>query len=36
MGSDDVTGTPEQFASFIAKELPYWESLVKRTGAKVD
>ncbi len=36
MGSDDVAGTPEQFASFIAKELPYWESLVKRTGAKVD
>lgn len=36
MGSDDVAGTPEQFAGFIAKELPYWESLVKRTGAKVD
>ncbi len=36
MGSDDVAVTPEQFASFIAKELPYWESLVKRTGAKVD
>ncbi|NMK48889.1 tripartite tricarboxylate transporter substrate binding protein [Achromobacter sp. Bel] len=36
MGSDDVAGTPEQFASFIAKELPYWESLVKRTGAKVE
>ncbi len=36
MGSDDVAGTPEQFASFISRELPYWESLVKRTGAKVD
>ncbi|WP_144638543.1 Bug family tripartite tricarboxylate transporter substrate binding protein [Bordetella genomosp. 13] len=36
MGSHDVTGTPREFAQFIAKELPYWESLVKRTGAKVD
>ena len=36
MGSSDVTGTPQQFAQFISKELPYWESLVKRSGAKVD
>ena len=36
MGSGDVAGTPEQFSQFIAKELPYWESLVKRSGAKVD
>lgn len=36
MGSRDVSGTSEQFAQFIDKELPYWESLVKRSGAKVD
>ncbi|MDB5843439.1 MAG: tricarboxylate-binding receptor [Polaromonas sp.] len=36
MGSRDVAGTPEQFAQFIASELPYWASLVKRSGAKVD
>lgn len=36
MGSRDVAGAPQAFAQFIAKELPYWESLVKRTGAKVD
>jgi len=36
MGSRDVAGTPEEFAQFIARELPYWESLVKRSGAKVD
>lgn len=36
MGSRDVTGSSEQFAQFIEKELPYWESLVKRSGAKVD
>lgn len=36
MGSSDVAGTPEQFAQFIVRELPYWESLVKRSGATVD
>jgi tripartite-type tricarboxylate transporter receptor subunit TctC len=36
MGSSDVAGTPQQFAQFIGKELPYWESLVKRSGARVD
>jgi tripartite-type tricarboxylate transporter receptor subunit TctC len=36
MGSSDVAGTSEQFSRFIIKELPYWESLVKRSGATVD
>jgi tripartite-type tricarboxylate transporter receptor subunit TctC len=36
MGSTDMTMTPEQFQKFIARELPFWESLVKRTGATVD
>ena len=36
MGSRDVTGSAEQFAQFVNKELPYWESVVKRSGAKVD
>lgn len=36
MGSSDVKGTPEAFTRFIAKELPLWESVVKRSGAKVD
>ena len=36
MGSSDVAGTPEQFTQFINKEIPFWESLVKRTGATVD
>lgn len=36
MGSSDVAGTPQQFTQFIAKERPYWESLVKRSGATVD
>ncbi len=36
MGSSDVAGSTEQFNQFVQKELPYWESLVKRSGAKVD
>lgn len=36
MGSRDVAGSAAQFGRFIAGELPYWESLVKRSGAKVD
>lgn len=36
MGSSGVAGTAEQFTQFIVKELPYWESLVKRSGATVD
>lgn len=36
MGSSDVAGTADEFSQFVTKELPYWESLVKRSGAKVD
>ena len=36
MGSSDTRSSPESFAKFIAKELPVWESVVKRSGAKVD
>lgn len=36
MGSSDVPETQEAFAKFIARELPLWESVVKRSGAKVD
>ena len=36
MGSSDVAGSAEQFNPFVQKELPYWDSLVKRSGAKVD
>lgn len=36
MGSSDVAGSAEQFNQFVQKELPYWESLVKRSGATVD
>ncbi|MGZ5182414.1 MAG: Bug family tripartite tricarboxylate transporter substrate binding protein, partial [Ramlibacter sp.] len=36
MGSSDVPETSAEFSQFIARELPYWESLVKRSGATVD
>lgn len=36
MGSSKVDGTPEQFSQFIAKEIPRWEILVKKSKAKVD
>jgi tripartite-type tricarboxylate transporter receptor subunit TctC len=36
MGSSDVNGSSEAFAKFISRELPLWESVVKRSGAKVD
>jgi tripartite-type tricarboxylate transporter receptor subunit TctC len=36
MGSSDVNGSPEEFSKFIARELPLWENVVKRSGAKVD
>jgi tripartite-type tricarboxylate transporter receptor subunit TctC len=36
MGSPSVHGTSEAFAKFIAAEIPYWESAVKRSNAKVD
>ena len=36
MGSRDVSGSTAQFQAFIKKELPLWESLVKRSGATVD
>ena len=36
MGSSDVSGTPEELARFIDKEIPYWQSIVKRSGATVD
>lgn len=36
MGSTDSRGTPESFSRFIAQELPLWESVVKRSGAKAD
>ena len=36
LGALPKTGTPADFAAFIASELPKWEATVKLAGAKVD
>lgn len=36
MGSLNGEQTPEQFAAFIKKEIPYWELLVKQSGATAE
>jgi hypothetical protein len=36
MGSLNSEQTPEQFAAFIKKEIPYWELLVKQSGATAE
>ena len=30
------TGSPEDFAAFLADEMPRWAEIVKLSGAKVD
>ena len=36
MGNDVVGGTPEQFDTFVKKEIAKWADIVKRSGASVD
>jgi tripartite-type tricarboxylate transporter receptor subunit TctC len=36
MGSLNGEQTPEQFAAFVKKEIPYWELLVKQSGATAE
>lgn len=36
MGSTGAVTSPAEFTQFIARELPVWESVVRRSGAKVD
>ncbi len=36
IGSEPMSGTPEQFAEFIRKESAKWAEVIKRSGAKID
>lgn len=36
MGSSDMSMSAQAFTAFVGKELPFWESLTKRSGATVD
>jgi tripartite-type tricarboxylate transporter receptor subunit TctC len=33
LGFDAKTGSPQDFAAFIAEEIPRWTEIVKSTGA---
>jgi hypothetical protein len=35
-GFDMMTGTQEEFAAFIARDIPRWAEAVKTSGATVD
>ena len=36
IGSEPMSGTPEQFAAFIRKESAKWADVIKRSGAKIE
>ena len=36
LGSDLVTGTPEEFDQFVKRELAVWSKVVKEVGIKID
>jgi tripartite-type tricarboxylate transporter receptor subunit TctC len=36
MGSTSRPASPDAFASFVAADVPCWEAVVKRSGAKAD
>ena len=35
-GAEPATGSPDEFAGFIATEIPKWERVVKASGAKAN
>jgi tripartite-type tricarboxylate transporter receptor subunit TctC len=36
IGMDAKIGSPQDFAAFIAEEIPRWTNIVKSTGVKFD
>ena len=36
LGAEVLTGTPKDFADYIAREIPKWTKVVKDSGAKAD
>ena len=36
IGSEPMSGTPEQFAAFLRSESAKWADVIKRSGAKID
>jgi tripartite-type tricarboxylate transporter receptor subunit TctC len=36
LGAEVITGTPREFADYIAREIPKWEKVVKDSGARAE
>ena len=36
LGSESVHGSSDELREFITREIPFWESIVKRSNARVD
>ena len=36
LGAEVATGTPREFADYIAREIPRWSKVVRDSGAKAD
>ena len=36
LGAEVLTGTPRDFADYIAREIPKWSKVVKDSGARAD
>jgi tripartite-type tricarboxylate transporter receptor subunit TctC len=36
LGAEVLTGTPGDFADYIAREIPKWTKVVKDSGARAD
>ena len=36
LGMDAKIGSPQDFAKFIAEEMPRWNAIVKSTGVKIE
>src|SRR5262249_10853663 len=36
LGAETASGTPKDFADYIAREIPKWTKLVKDSGARAD
>jgi len=36
LGAEVITGTPREFADYIAREIPKWTKVVKDSGARAE
>jgi tripartite-type tricarboxylate transporter receptor subunit TctC len=36
LGAETAGGTPQEFAAYVAREIPKWERIVKVSGARAE